>query len=482
MIDPSNPWARGDLDILLQMKPQITKPVEGDILAKYTNLEQIHTGGEGRIYKGNRISDGLTVAIKEYNNESRIQDWDDLEKAAEGASKEIAFLYKSLGRSGVAQIIEHGETGTHIKHPVMVMKYIQGETVEDVLKEPSFSPTIQEAYKLAKDLGKTITYAHEGDDEETLVNPLIHRDLKPGNIMIDSGGNTIVLDWSTGKLGTGKTEVGTVFNSMYYTSPEVAEPIMMKKRYGNYKISPASDVFSLAKILQHYLLGERFIDRGGKVKDEDYSSRVPKHMIKSLDVATRENPKKRYKSVDDFVNDFVGDGSLVVKEENQVITKNNVGNFQRLGTGMGIISGFTITSLALAGSPADQAFFTSFFLLSPICLFGGYYGGKIGEGIDNYLAKRKQKQLAVKTPLETYQEGIEKDQRLLSWVKEEQAKLTNKEKEFITAIQEKGKEVEPKTLSYNHLEALGIDKLESAKPTVDKNLKNYITNHKIDKK
>lgn len=78
--------------------------------------------------------------------------------------------------------------------------------------------------------------------------------------MITYNDDVVVIDWSTGNIGGGNTAINTMLNSLYYTSPEVA---------CGQTVTRASDIYSLGKIFQHLVLGQLFLDKGGKITQKD---------------------------------------------------------------------------------------------------------------------------------------------------------------------------------------------------------------------
>ncbi len=268
------------------------KQKKEDLLTRYRLIERIHSGGQGRIDLAERLEDAKVFILKRYNDVD-IEDWDDFNKASEGAAKEIAFLYRARdeGRTDLPMIIEHGITGD-LDEPVMVMEQVNGKTLEYILARVDFNPKIEDALELANQVATTLRYAHE----EVGTNPFIHRDLRPANIIRNEEGNYVVLDWSTGKIGGGNTARNTIFNSLFYTSPEV--------EFGR-SVSKASDVYSLGRILQHYILGGEFVEKDGKITREDFQEKnIPPHVVDVLFRATAEEKVDRYQSMEELTDAF----------------------------------------------------------------------------------------------------------------------------------------------------------------------------------
>ncbi|MEK6969128.1 MAG: serine/threonine-protein kinase [Nanoarchaeota archaeon] len=260
-----------------------------DIRDRYTILEKVHCGGQGNVVRAVRKEDGRALILKLYH-EGEITSWDDFEKAHEGADKEIKFLERARdqGREGVPQIMEYGTFGA-LEQPYLAMEEVEGSTLESLLNKSGSNPTAEETLKLASGLAQTLNYAHK----EAGSRPFVHRDLKPSSIIMTDKGQYVIIDWGTVKCGTGKTQFTTQFDSLYYTAPEV--------RFGE-EITPSADVYSLAKILQHSLLGRRFIEKRGEVDRSDFAGlNVPDSFIDALLSAADDKAEKRPQSAAEFL-------------------------------------------------------------------------------------------------------------------------------------------------------------------------------------
>ena len=121
--------------------------------------------------------------------------------------------------------------------PFLVMKYVEGSTLSGM------SFTIEQACSIALQAAKGVAFAHERD--------VIHRDLKPGNIMVDGSGHVYVMDFGLAKdlySGAGLTKPGTVMGTASYMAPEQAAG-------KNDEVDRASDVYALGAILYELVTG-----------------------------------------------------------------------------------------------------------------------------------------------------------------------------------------------------------------------------------
>ncbi len=301
------------------------KPYEGDFLDLYEDFDVIHGGGEGSVIKATRRSDGKTVALKKYFR-GGIKTADDWQNAEIAAGRERSFLERAArdGVQNVPRLLDFGTTG-HLYEAVVAMEYVEGRTLDAVINGHGFIPDIDEAVRITKEVAKPLQYAHEDlggfvhrDVKQYAHEQLggfVHRDVKPANIMVGDDGKVTLLDWSSVR-DRGLTLKNTQLYSPNYTAPEVLE---------GRSVTPAADVYSLGKTLEHCLLGSLFEEKQGMVTEEDLRRKnVPDHMIDTLMKATQVHAHQRYQSVGDFVNDLEKKVEVAVEEDISVSSQSEV--------------------------------------------------------------------------------------------------------------------------------------------------------------
>lgn len=269
-----------------------------DILKKYEIGKPIANGGQGLVREGRRIRDDKIVIIKQYSEMDDIEDvkstWDSLSEGEIGAKREINFLQKARGDDlkGVPRIIEYGTTG-YFNQPVVVFEPIQGNTLDKIVSDKAYIPSIENIKKVVKGVGDVLKYAHNLKPK-----PIVHRDIKPDAIFVNSEKITLG-DWATSTATSGKTRSRTQILSLNFTAPEVTIGTAFDAR---------ADVYSLGKVMQYMLLGENIFE----VFNDKFSSKyfkklnIPRASVKSLEKATQENPDKRYETIDEFCDSFIG--------------------------------------------------------------------------------------------------------------------------------------------------------------------------------
>lgn len=169
----------------------------------------------------------------------------------------------------------------------IVMEYIDGITLSRLLiKFGTLSE--KRALYLTGEICKAIIYIHG------LKNPVFHRDIKPGNVMIGWDGRVFLLDFGiSGGLQDFQNKKS--FGTKGYTSPEV----LNKKSLGNEK----SDIYSLGATLYTMITG-RDAMRGIVFKGGNCSKISPKTQ-RIIKIATHKNPKKRFKSAEEMLKSII---------------------------------------------------------------------------------------------------------------------------------------------------------------------------------
>jgi serine/threonine protein kinase len=203
----------------------------GDVFAgRYEILEDLGQGGMGKVYKvlDHKIKE--TVALKLIRPEISVN-----EKAIERFRNELKFARK-ISHRNVCRMYDLGEEGFF---HYITMEYVEGEDLKCFIRRSGqLTPTksLSIAIQVCEGLGE----AHRLG--------VVHRDLKPQNIMIDKEGNARIMDFGIARFreAEGVTGSGVMIGTPEYMSPEQAELKEIDKR---------SDIYSLGVILYEMVSG-----------------------------------------------------------------------------------------------------------------------------------------------------------------------------------------------------------------------------------
>lgn len=201
------------------------------ISERYKMKELIGSGGMADVYLANDMILERDVAIKvlrlEYaNDEEFIARFD---REAQSAT--------SLSHPNIVNIYDVGEEDNIL---YIVMEYVDGMTLKEYIHR--YGPLdVTEAIDIMKQITSAIAHAHE--------NAIVHRDIKPQNILIDTYGNIKVTDFgiAVALSATALTQTNSILGSVHYLSPEQARGGMATKK---------SDIYSLGIVFYELLTGK----------------------------------------------------------------------------------------------------------------------------------------------------------------------------------------------------------------------------------
>jgi tetratricopeptide (TPR) repeat protein/predicted Ser/Thr protein kinase len=198
----------------------------------YDIERELGRGGMGVVYRAHDRGLNRTVALKMVLHGTHARHQDIIRFLAE------AETAAQLQHHGIAQIFG---TGTANGLPYFVMEYVDGGPLADRLKAGPMP--LREAARISEQLAEAVAYAHSAG--------VVHRDLKPNNIMLTSAGVPKVTDFGLAKRlrsDSGLTTTGAVLGTPSYMPPEQAQGDLNR-------VGPAADVYSLGAILYEMLTG-----------------------------------------------------------------------------------------------------------------------------------------------------------------------------------------------------------------------------------
>ena len=202
----------------------------GTVLSgRYEILQTIGQGGMGTVYKARDRELDRLVAVKVIRGEL-AHDAKTLARF-----KQELILARQISHKNVIRIFD---LGTHEATKFITMEFVDGRDLSSVLEERRF--TAEEAARIVRHVCWALDAAHTEN--------VIHRDLKPQNIMIDDAGRVRVMDFGLARSleTSGLTQTGALLGTPAYMSPEQAKGL---------PLDPRSDLFSLGIIFYEMLTG-----------------------------------------------------------------------------------------------------------------------------------------------------------------------------------------------------------------------------------
>jgi len=214
------------------------EPLEGNRVGPYKIIRRIGRGGMGDVYLASRADDQYRkeVAIKLVK---RGFDTDDIRRRFRHERQILA----TLDHPNIARLVDGGTTETGL--PFFVMEYVDGIPLNRYCDDRQLD--IPERLNLFRTVCSAVHYAHQ--------HLVIHRDIKPGNILVTDEGAPKLLDFGIAKLldpGLSQT-IGHTVTELKVMTPEYASPEQVRGE----PVTTATDTYSLGVLLYELLSGQR---------------------------------------------------------------------------------------------------------------------------------------------------------------------------------------------------------------------------------
>ncbi|MCX5752805.1 MAG: protein kinase [Candidatus Krumholzibacteria bacterium] len=264
--------------------------MDDKFISHYRIVGKLGAGGMGVVYRAEDTKLGRTVALKFIAPQE-----------IESAEEKARFLHEaqaaaSLGHPNICVVHEIDEADGRL---FMAMEYVDGESLKDRIARGPLK--IDETLELAIQIAQGLDAAHR--------KSVIHRDVKPANIMIESGGLVKIMDFGLAKMSgrSRLTKMGTTLGTTAYMSPEQARGEEADRR---------SDIWALGAAIYEMVAG-RTPFKGDYEQAVLYSilneapepltavrAGVPMELDRIVAKALAKNPSARYQHADELVADL----------------------------------------------------------------------------------------------------------------------------------------------------------------------------------
>lgn len=259
------------------------------IADRYEILEKIGTGGMSDVYKAKDHKLNRFVAVKVLKQEF-----------SENANFVSKFRIEAQAAAGLMHpnIVNVYDVGEEGENHYIVMELVEGITLKKYIEKKA-RLSVKEAVSIAIQVSMGIEAAHN--------NHIIHRDIKPQNIIISKEGKVKVTDFGIAKAATSNTITSNVMGSVHYTSPEQAR--------GGYS-DEKSDIYSLGITMFEMLTGR--VPFNGEttvaiaikhIQEEfpsprDYVPEIPVCVEQIVFKCCQKSPDRRYQSMSELIVDL----------------------------------------------------------------------------------------------------------------------------------------------------------------------------------
>ncbi len=262
-------------------------------LSKYKIQKVLGEGGMGKVYLAFDSQSGQKLAIKELFPE---------QAGDPNIRKRFQREAKALSALNHPNIVKFYEFMEHDNSAFLVMEYAEGQSLDSYITKVSGPIPEAKAIDIMAQILLAFSYAHD--------KGIVHRDIKPNNIIISPTMGVKILDFGIAKIERDSdaklTQVGTILGTSCYMSPEQAQGLSIDHR---------TDIYSLGILLFHVITGKPPYDihavsdidiriniiRNPLPQVKDVYGNVSDHIQKVIDTATNKNMTRRYQNCREFV-------------------------------------------------------------------------------------------------------------------------------------------------------------------------------------
>ncbi|HET9588183.1 MAG TPA: protein kinase [Anaerolineales bacterium] len=268
---------------------------------RYRIVEILGQGGMGSVYHAIDENLGVDVAVKEnlfttdeYARQFRLE----------------AVILANLRHPNLPRVTDHFVIGDQGQY--LVMDYIEGEDLRQRM-ERTGNITEDEAILIGAAICDALTYLH------TRKPPILHRDLKPGNVKITPDGHIFLVDFGLAKVlhGSQATTTGARAMTPGYSPPE---------QYGTARTDPRTDIYSLGATLYAALSGiipedglARAMDNTQLTPLRKRNGKVTRRFAAAIEKAMGVDPADRYQTAEDFKRALLGSKTKTQKLPGDIV-------------------------------------------------------------------------------------------------------------------------------------------------------------------
>ncbi len=259
------------------------------IQERYEIVDRIGSGGMADVYKAKDHKLNRFVAVKVLKSEFR-----------EDTAFISKFQMEAQSAAGLAHpnIVNVYDVGNENGIYYIVMELVEGITLKDYISKKG-RLAVREATSIAIQVSMGLEAAHN--------NSIVHRDVKPQNIMISTDGKVKVTDFGIARAASANTISSAVMGSVHYSSPEQA-----RGGYSDYK----SDIYSLGITMYEMLTGQVPFDGDTTVaiaikhlqeemrSPREYVPDLPKSIVQIIYKCTQKSPDRRYNDMAELIRDL----------------------------------------------------------------------------------------------------------------------------------------------------------------------------------
>lgn len=284
-------------DALLQALTELgASGLEHDgVLGDYRLIEELGRGGMGIVFAAEQISvPGRAVAVK------LLRGFAGSDKARQRFAREVEVV----GRLDHPHIVPILSADTDAATPFFAMKRIDGRSLRDVLQTGELRSDYRAIATMMRDLARALHHAHE--------HGVVHRDVKPGNVLVDQNAHAMLLDFGLASLVEDESHLTMTTDAV--GTPDYMAPEQVRSSYG--AISARTDVYALGVTLYECLSGRTpysaesrhetmsLILRGDAPPVRSLDRKIPRDLANICSMAMQREPNDRYQDAAALADDL----------------------------------------------------------------------------------------------------------------------------------------------------------------------------------